>query len=206
MKKIIIWLVVAFVAMEASPVTQAWECAYGTVNGWVKLEGDTEWREAPVEGVTLKVHEPFEVKLEIITKFESLLDLKLYDPGITKAYEVIKGPSKNDEWIYAGEWLSPGEKKTYEWSVRPTGDFKEGTAPWNVFVQFTKTMSDYDTIDKTILHAYISPSEWQGSDGGAGDNGGTGDDGGGGIPGFESALLLISFLLFIGIIKRKRNP
>ena len=205
MKKMIIWLVVAFVAMEASPVTQAWECAYGMVNAWVKLEGDTEWREATVDGVTLEVHEPFQVKVEITTKVGANVYSELYDPGVTKVYEVIEGPSKNGETI--DNYDCPvGWTKTYEWTVRPTGEFKEGTAPWNIFVQFSKNYDDYLILDKTILHAYISPSEWQGSDGGAGDNGGTGDDGGGGIPGFESALLLISFLLFIGIIKRKRNP
>ena len=205
MKKIIIWLVVAFVAMEASPVTQAWECAYGTVNGWVKLEGDTEWREAPVEGVTLKVHEPFKVKLEVTTKTDCTVDMEIFDPGVTKVYEVIEGPSKNGEHILIYD-CPDGWTKTYEWTIRPTGEFTEGMAPWKGEVEFITGIVDDCTAGGTFLYAYISPSEWQGSDGGAGDNGGTGDDGGGGIPGFESALLLISFLLFIGIIKRKRNP
>ena len=46
MKKIMIWLVVAFAAMGISPISQAWECAYGEVNAWVKLQADTEWRDA----------------------------------------------------------------------------------------------------------------------------------------------------------------
>jgi len=195
MKKIIIWLVVVFAAIVMLPTSQAWECEYGEVNAWVKLQGDTEWREATVEGVTLKVHEPFKVKLEVTTKVKVHVGLTLYDPGITKVYEVIEGPSKNDEVI--DNYNCPvGWTKTYEWTVRPTGEFKEGTAPWNVFVQFTKTMSDYDTIDKTILHAYISPSEWQGSDGG---DEGNGDDGSS-ISSTKDSLSMIGIGVVIAII------
>lgn len=200
MKKIMIWLIVAFAAMGTSQMAQAWECEYGKVHAWVKLQGDTEWREAMVDGITLKVHEPFQVKVEITTRIQTDVYFKLYDPGVTKVYETTEGPSKNEESICNYE-CPPGWTKTYEWTVRPTGDFKEGTAPWNIRVQFSRNYDDYLILDKTILHAYISPSEWQGSDGDDGGNGG-----GGGIPGFDGTALLSSLIIMIVLLHfgRKR--
>lgn len=202
MKKIIIWLVVAFAAIGMFPTSHAWECAYGMVNAWVKLEGDTEWREAPVEGATLKVHEPFEIKLKVTTKTDCHVDIEIYDPGVTKVYEVTKGPSKNGEAI-THYGCPAGWTKMYEWTIRPTGEFTEGNAPLNTGVWFAKNSVDMCSAEGTLLHAYISPSEWQGSDGGDGGNGGNG--GGGGIPGFDGVALLSSLAIMIVLLHFKRK-
>ncbi len=139
----------------------AWECDYGTVKAWVKLPNETEWREAIVRGVTLKVHEPFKVKVQVATKTKCHVDIELYDPGVTKVFEVVEGPSRNGEMIYNTN-VPANWSKTYEWTVRPTGEWTEGWAPWNVEVFFMRTQDDGKKIDRTIIHAYISPEEWKG--------------------------------------------
>ena len=155
------WIILGFILFFL-PLTYAWECEYGTAKAWVKLPGDTEWREALVDGVTLKVHEPFKVKVEVRTKTDMhILDLGIYDPGVTKVFEVVEGPSKNGGHILKYD-VPANWTRTYEWTVRPTGKWTEAYGPLNFGVTFMKSQDDYRVIDKTIIHAYISPKEWKG--------------------------------------------
>ncbi len=180
------------------PLCNAWECEYGEINVWIKLHEDVGWRETPVEDITLKVHEPFEVKIEVRIKKECHLDLHLYEPGATPAFEIIDGPSRMDEDIHK-ENAPAGQTYTYNWVIRSTENWAGGTAPLNFYAQFTKTMSDACAIDKTILLAYISSEEWNGDA-----NGGGGDEnGGGGIPGFETGFLLAAVGMSFVLIRRK---
>ena len=159
MKKYIVLFLVLGAFLFTTSVS-AWECEYGTVNAWVKLAGDAQWREAMVDGVTLKVHEPFKVKVQVTTKTACDVYTSVYDPGVTKVFEVVGGPSKNGEDI--DEYNCPSNwTKTYEWTVRPTGKWTDGWAPWNIGIIFMKTQDDYKYIDKTIIHAYISSEEWK---------------------------------------------
>ena len=195
MKKYIVLFLVLGAFLFATSVN-AWECEYGTVNAWVKLSNDTQWREAMVDDVTLKVHEPFKVKVQITTKTKCHVALELYDPGVTKVFEVIEGPSKNegviDNYNCPANWT-----KTYEWTVRPTGKWTEAYGPWNIRVQFTKTMESYKVVDKTIIHAYISPEEWNGSS-----ENNQNEDKSHHTMGFEFVTLSLVIMLYIW---RKRN-
>ena len=177
----------------------AWECDYGEAKAWVKLPNETEWREAIVRGVTLKVHEPFKVKVQVATKTKCYIDVSLYIPGYTKVFEIIKGPSK----IGYGEDISwhsnySGLIKTYEWTVRPTGKWTGGWAPLNILIQFTQDPTGYtNKIDKTIIHAYISPEEWNGSS-----ENNQNEDKSHHTMGFEFVTLSLAITLYIW---RKRN-
>ncbi len=192
MKKYVVLVLGAF--LFATNVN-AWECEYGEAKAWVKLSNDTQWREAMVDGVTLKVHESFRVKVWVKTKVDvHALDIELYDPGVTKVFEVVEGPSKNGEHILKYD-VPEGWTKTYEWTVRPTGEWTEGWAPLNLFIQFTKNMNDYKKIDKTIIHAYISSEEWKESENTNGEESNQG--GSHGMPGFEFVALSIAVMLYI---------
>ena len=177
-------LAIVLVAMEIN----AGECEYGTAYAWVKTEGN-DWRNATVHE-TLKVHEPFEVKVKVTTKVDCVgISVQIY--GYGKAYEVISGPSEIEEWLHDNN-LSAGTKKTYQWTVRPTGKFTDGKAPLNARAEFIVKKYgklDYKFVDFTIIAAYISSEEWEGN----GSNGG-GNGGGGGIPGFEGALMVTAIL------------
>ena len=192
MKRYIVFLVLGGFLFATN--VNAWECEYGEAKAWVKLSNDTQWREALVDGVTLKVHEPFKVKIWVKTKTDVHVAFELYDPGVTKVFEIVKGPSRNAESVYinncAANWT-----KTYEWTVRPTGEWTEGWAPLNLFIQFTKNMNDYKKIDKTIIHAYISPKEWKESENTNGEESNQG--GSHGMPGFEFVALSIAVMLYI---------
>ena len=47
--------------------------------------------------VQLKIGEPVEIKVEVISKINGHVSLKLKEPGVTKAFNVLNGPSKEDE-------------------------------------------------------------------------------------------------------------
>ena len=196
MKSLLIWFVVFFALLGITQGTSAWECDYGEVKAWVKFQGDNEWREAPVEDVTLKVHEPFEVKIEVTIKKKCHFDLNLYEPGVTPAYEVINGPSTMGGWADKFN-VAPTLNITYEWTLRTTGNWTHGTAPLNFLSQFTETEDyDYDIIEKTILLAYISSEEWKENNENEGGSGG-------GIPGFE--MVTITFGIFLYFLMYKRG-
>ena len=197
MKRYVMFLVLGVFLLSTIEYAKAWECEYGEAKAWVKLNNDTQWREAMVDGVTLKVHEPFKVKVWIKTKTECYADIELYDPGITKVFEVVEGPSKNGEMIYNNN-CPANWTKTYEWIVRPTGEWTGAYGPLNIFVQFTiPNVGDYKKIDKTIIHAYISPEEWNGSS-----ENNQNEDKSHHTMGFEFVTLSLAITLYIW---RKRN-
>jgi len=174
MKRIVLLFVIFFIS-----TANAWENDYGSVRAWVKLKGG-EWEEATLDGITLKVGEPFRVRAEIMAKINcSAIVINVYDPGVTKVFEVIKGESKNEEMIVIQN-VSAGWKKTYEWVVRPTGKWKNGWAAWNIWVAFGKNLEDREMIDKTIVWAYISSEEWNREE-----------------TGFEFIFLIPIFLIFL---------
>ena len=172
------------------PISYAWECRHGEAYAWVKLAGDSEWREAVVRNVTLKVGEPFEVKIMVKTKIKCDVDISLYEPGLTKAYEVIEGPSENGEHITIYD-CEKNWTKTYRWRLQSTQNWTEGYAPLNFNVWFMRGLNDFKHIEKTIIYAYISSEKWKGN----GNEGDGGKESHGGIPGFELSLLILAFLV-----------
>lgn len=175
--------------MIASNV-EAGECEYGKVEAWARTLDENgewgEWRNATVHE-TLKVHEPFQVKVKVTAKVECSVSLWLSEAGTIIAYETINGPSEIAAHIPPSH-VSAGWNNTYQWTIRPTGNWTEGAAALNIRVQF-HVLHDDKFVDFTIIAAYISSEEWEGN----GSNGG-GNGGGGGIPGFEGALMVTAIL------------
>ena len=189
-RKIICFGTIFLLAIMIASNVEAGECEYGKVEAWARTLDENgewgEWRNATVHE-TLKVHEPFQVKVKVIAKVDcALVDLSLERMGTIKAYEVVEGPSKIMDWIY-NDNCSKGWSKTYQWTIRPTGNWTEGTAALNIRGAFYQ--DGYKYVDFTIIAAYISSEEWEGN----GSNGG-GNGGGGGIPGFEGALMVTAIL------------
>jgi len=186
-------------------LASARENEFGTVHAWVKLQ-DGEWQNASVDGVTLKVHEPFYVKVTVTTKVECHVSLEIYGPGQTVTYEVIEGPSEYNKWIDSMncplDW-----NKTYEWTVCPTGNWTEGYAPLNLFVQFTVPKDHFETEDIGIINAYISPEEWKGSTTGDTDGESSNDDNNQGqsTPGFELLIILTAIALILCWERKQTN-
>jgi sarcinarray family protein len=147
-------LIASILLISISNCTAA-ENEFGIVYAWSNDE------PATVEGMTLKINEPFTVKVTIESKIDGKIGVRLYEPGVTNAYEVVEGPSEIDEFIKNMN-IESGWKTTYVWKLKPNGDWTNGNAPINLFVQFNQAYDDIRKIDFTIANPYILDEQYSG--------------------------------------------
>ena len=147
-------LIASFLLISISNCTAA-ENDFGIVYAWSNDE------PATVEGMILKINEPFTVKVTIESKIDGKIGVQLYEPGVTNAYEVVEGPSGIDEFIKNLN-IESGWKITYVWKIKPNGDWTNGNAPINLFVQFNKAHDDVRMIDFTIANPRILDEQYSG--------------------------------------------
>ena len=135
----------------------AWaaENEYGIVNAWFNE------KNATVEGFSMKIGEPAEIKIEVISKINGDVLLTLREPGATKAFNVVSGPSKLDGRIDNLK-IESGWSKTYTWIVTPNGAWKNGNAPINIVVEFYKGMND-KIIQFSIANPFILDEQYSGA-------------------------------------------
>jgi sarcinarray family protein len=157
MKSIFVILILSMLLLNLNPV-MAEENEYGVVEAW--FNGKNATLET-IEGVKLKISEPVEVKVTITSKINGHIFVKLKEPGVTKVFDVLTGPSKQDERI---DNLNIFEawSKTYTWKIAPNGAWKNGNAPINIFVQFSKQAND-KIIQFTIANPYILDEQYTGA-------------------------------------------
>lgn len=187
------------------PLTiEAVENDYGILHAWVRFQ-DGDWQDAGITNVTLKVHEPFDLKVTVETKVRCNVYLEVFGPGITQTYETVDGPSRmgtGNVADYIDNYDCPiGWNQTYEWVVRPTGNWTQGTAPLNLQVFFTK-LGEKEKIALGVINAYISQKEWEGSL--CGIHISSDDTTSQNTSGFEGVFLLILFVI-IATLKRKKQ-
>ncbi|MFA4957728.1 MAG: sarcinarray family MAST domain-containing protein [Candidatus Methanoperedens sp.] len=131
------------------------ENEYGIVRAWFNEKNATAY------DVQLKIGEPAEVKVEVISKIKGDTSIKLKEPGVTRAFDVLDGPSDEEEWL-TNMNIESGWSKTYTWTVAPNGAWKGGNAPLNIVVQFNKGMND-QTIRFTIANPNILDEQYSGA-------------------------------------------
>jgi len=150
-------LLVFFILSSCQIVlAEPFENDFGIVNAWYN------GKEATVENVQLKVGESIEIKVEVISKIDGHVNVKLVNPLITESFEVVSGPSLIDERIDNLN-IKSGWSETYIWIIRPTGKWTNGNAPINLFVQFTKAHDEYEHTKFTIANPYILDEQYSGS-------------------------------------------
>ncbi|MCD4845279.1 MAG: sarcinarray family MAST domain-containing protein [Methanosarcinales archaeon] len=135
----------------------AGENEYGIVKSWYDNQ------PATVEGAKLKINEPVEIKVEVTSKVDaSFIGLMLKEPGVTKSFDVISGPSDFGEWISKDD-IKSGWVKTYTWTICPNGNWIDGNAPINIIVQFSKEIDDVLFIRYSIANPHIFDEQYSGS-------------------------------------------
>jgi sarcinarray family protein len=147
-------LIASILLISISNCTAA-ENEYGIVVAWFNEE------PATAEGITLKINEPFTVKATVESKIDGYVFVKLSEPGVTNAYEVIEGSSEINEFIDNMN-IESGWKTTYIWKLKPNGDWTNGNAPINLFVQFNQAHDDVQKIQFTIANPYILDEQYSG--------------------------------------------
>ncbi|MCD4767672.1 MAG: sarcinarray family MAST domain-containing protein [Methanosarcinales archaeon] len=146
-------LIVSFLLISISNCIAA-ENEYGRVSAWFNDE------PATAEGIILKINDQFEVKVEVESYIDGNVYVKLYEPGVTTAFEIIDGASEIDEWNDNYD-INPGWKKTYNWKIIPNGDWTNGNAPINILVSFSEEGTQ-NPIDFTIANPYILDEHYSG--------------------------------------------
>ncbi|MDW7777361.1 MAG: sarcinarray family MAST domain-containing protein, partial [Methanosarcinales archaeon] len=156
MNKIILMLIcITFVLTIQNVLAEPVEKEYGSLNAWFNGE------EATVENIQLKVGEPAEIKVEVTSKIDGHVFVKLTNPLVTDSYEVVSGPSQIDKYIDNLN-VESGWQETYIWTIKPTGEWVNGNAPINLFVQFHKDINDDETAKFTIANPYILDEQYSG--------------------------------------------
>jgi sarcinarray family protein len=152
---VIIGIFASIQLVEAVPT----ENEYGNVKAWFNGQ------EATVKNVKLKIGEPTEIKVIVNSNISGHVIIKLTNPLVTEPFEVVEGINigKRDDNLN----ILSGWSKTITWKLKPNGAWKNGNAPINVFVQFTKIENGKIKGDKkiefTIADPYILDEQYPGS-------------------------------------------
>ena len=151
--RIIISIILVFLITQ---IGNAAENDYGIVKAWCNNE------PATVNDLNVKIGEPIDIKIEVASKINGFVDIQLYEPGVTKSFDVISGPSMFDKWISEYN-VEPDWKKEYTWTIVPNGKWTNGRAPVNIIVNFNKEINDDLTAQFTIATLYILDEQYSSS-------------------------------------------
>jgi len=156
LRKIFIILILTLViCINQNVAAESMENNYGIVNAWYNGQ------EATVENVQLKIGEPAEIKVEVTSKINGHVIVKLINPLVTESYEVISGPSLIDQRIDNLN-IESGWHETYIWTIKPTGKWINGNAPINLYVQFNEAYDESERVQFTIANPYILDEQYSG--------------------------------------------
>jgi sarcinarray family protein len=149
-------LVLAFVfCLNQNALADPVENDFGIVNAWYNGQ------EATVKDVYLKVSEPAEITVYVQSKIDCDIYVELINPLVTMPYDIINGPSEFDELIKNRD-VKSGWKENYTWIITPNGEWTNGNAPLNIFIQFS--YQDEDRIEKfTIANPIILDEQYSDS-------------------------------------------
>jgi sarcinarray family protein len=151
-KRLFLILIILLLSLQ---IVAAAENEYGIVRAWFNGQNAT------ANGIQLRIGEPSELKIDVISKIDGNVYIKILEPGTTKAFDVISGPSKQDERI-DNLGVVNGWSRTLTWIITPNGAWKNGNAPINIFVEFSKIKTD-KKIQFTVANPYILDEQYTGA-------------------------------------------
>jgi sarcinarray family protein len=136
------------------PCVSAGSCNYGTAEAWIRV-GDGPWKLATQHPI-LHPGDTFEILVKIrASTWVSAVFCELHEFG-TPVYDSLEGPSEINELLSRGV-TKPQEEIWYLWQIRvsPQTKWLNGSAPLEVFIQFTLSDDDSQTITFDALCGYI---------------------------------------------------
>ena len=153
------WILVGFIiSLIMLSVMASAESQYGKIDVYYngKLLPGTE-----VAKPTLKIGEPFTVKIEMTLNQPSILFIRVDSLG-DNMYEVIEGPSEFRRSKYFKS-IDEGTH-TFEWTLKPTDEWAGGTMPINFGYQINLPGEDDPVVNSefTIAYPYITTEYYEG--------------------------------------------
>jgi len=220
-----IFLLAILVAISISNAQVIDDNKYATVKAWIRIMGENGWGEwqeledPPLEGFSLKIRQPIQIKIEVTPKQDSLIHIIASESGTVFNFDILSvtpfgdfkygiyGVDRKNEDV-RWENVSMGKPVGAIWTISPNSNWTGGTAGFNINYQVNKAPPNTGMVLKNnffvIIYPYIENEQWTGPtyDNGNGGGGGGGRDGG--IPGFEGIFVLAA-LSFIVMQKRKKK-
>ncbi len=155
-----ILILISVILLLNLQIASAEENEYGIVEAWFNDKNATL---ETVEGVKLRIGEPIDIKITVISKISGHVFIALTETGVTKAFDVSSGPSKQDERIDNLN-INRSWSKTYAWRLVPNGAWVNGNAPINIYIGFYNIQSKKDKeIKFTIVNPYILDEQYTGA-------------------------------------------
>ena len=187
-KIVLLLMILCIVLLNQSVLAEPEENKYGIVNAWYNGQ------EATVREIQLNVGEPAEIKVEVSSKIDGHVIIKIVNPLKTESYEVVSGPSLIDESI-DNLFIKSGWHETYIWTIKPTGKWTNGNAPLNLYVQFNEAYDEYERVQFTIVNPYVLDEQYSGPTHTTADPSSTNQSSSQGSPGFGVVGALLGILL-----------
>ena len=183
---LILVFLVLLICLNQNTFAEPAENDFGIVNAWYNGQ------EATVENIQLKVGEPAEITVSVNSKIDCNVYVKLINPLVTVPYDILSGPSDLDESI-DNRGVKSGWTTNYTWVIAPNGEWTNGNAPINIFVQFSDR-GDVRIEEFTIANPTILDEQYSGP---ATDPSSTNQPSSQGSPGFGVAGALPGILLAV---------
>ncbi len=179
-----------------------WMQEDGSWHEWIPCTKDTVTERFTV---SVRVGQPLQCKVEVTTHIKSTISIELYEPGVTKAYDVLEGNPHEKPIQYGifptGEifWLEPETSISYTWVVQPNWNWTEGHAPLNGFceVSDTSTLTEPLIVEVTFANPYICAEQWTGPRYTSKNSHPTDDMNTKGTPGFDLFIILIALSIIV---------
>jgi sarcinarray family protein len=157
LKKYLYLIVLAFVfCLNQIALADPVDNDFGIVNAWYNGQ------EATVKNISLRVGEPAEITVLVYSKISGNVYVKLINPLVTIPYDVISGPTELDETIDNYD-VKSGWSMNYTWIIKPNGEWTNGNAPINLFVEFSKSYDDDRHVKFTIANPIILDDQYSSS-------------------------------------------
>jgi sarcinarray family protein len=154
LKRILYFILVLLISLNQNTFAEPAENDFGIVNAWYNGQ------EATVKNIQLKVGEPAEITVSVNSKIDCNVYVKLINPLVTVTYDILSGPSDLDESI-DNRGVKSGWTTNYTWIITPNGEWTNGNAPINIFVQFSDR-GDVRIEEFTIANPYILNEQYSG--------------------------------------------
>ncbi len=155
--KLKFFMLILIASVLNSQAVLAAENEYGMVKAWFNE------KNATVEDFNMKIGEPGDIKVSITSNISGHVFVEISEPGVTKAYNILSGPSKQDERIDNLN-IEAGWSKTYTWRIAPNGAWKSGNAPINILVSFYNIKKKIQKpLEFTIANPFILDEQYPGS-------------------------------------------
>lgn len=203
--KSVIWLSLILFLLTSLSTARDWK-------GLADVEVYFNDQNETVDNVSLRVGEPFYVKVVIQPKKEICFGVALSASGFKEdepqPYQITKGEGKfGGPFVNYGCNLSVGDTYDYEWIIQPTNVWAGGNAPLNIDLDFYDKQKQKDyPLYFTVANIYISKETYAGAVAPASvfSIPPTGNVTAQKQPGFEAALAVAGLATVVFMMRKKR--